>query len=144
MVLIDGNISEQKQQEQSLGRCKKINKLGEKGKQNSNMFGDLYDQLSHRRRLPQVGWAPLIGPSTVRTVAVGPGFYPKEGSRCRAYTHKCSRLSMFLPQELQGGAMNLRTGGSGQSRKRTLAPFIHQTGVQTSHFTPNKHLKTAA
>lgn len=120
MGLIDGNKSEQKQQEQSLGRCKKINKLGEKkGKQNSNMFVDLYDQLSHRCHLPQVGWAPLIGPCTVRkTVAVGPGLYPKEGSRCRAYTHKRSRLSRA---ELQGGVMNLRTGGRGQSRKR---PFF--------------------
>lgn len=112
------------------------------------MFVDLSDQLSYRCHLPQVGWAPLIGPCTVRTVAVGPGLYPKEGSRSRAYTHKCSRLSTFFPRELQGGAMDLRTGGSGQSRKRTffkaLGPFIHQTGVQTSNFPPNKHLKTAA
>lgn len=27
---------------------------------------------------------------------------------------------------------------------KALGPFIHQTGVQTSHFTPNKHLKTDA
>lgn len=84
---------------------------------NSNMFVDLYDQLSHRCHPAQVGWAPVIGPCTVRrTVAVGPGLYPKEGSRCRAYTHKCSRLSTFFPRELQGGAMN----ESEDRRKRSV------------------------
>lgn len=46
--------------------------------------------------------------------------------------------------------MNLRTGGFGQSQRsfffsfKDLVLFIHQLEFKLSHFTPKKHLKTAA
>lgn len=141
-------ITVNKQHEHSLGRCK--NELRNKKKnQNSKMFVDLYDQLSHRCHRHQAGWAPLIGPYTERsTVAIGPDVCRKEGSRSQAYTIMQQAFHVF-PRKMRVGMMNLRTGGIGQSQRSfffltALVPFIHHLELKLSHFTHNKHLKTEA